>query len=96
MATKQYLFDELPEVSLTLDLEYTYYHLPAKTNCRNDDAHPEEEESSITLPHGWEDEVMSAYIQAARYAIRKIELDLIPDMEFHNMPRRWAEEEREC
>lgn len=95
--TKKVTFeqDQLPGVDdIEFELSYSYSYKPAKTSGDPNSCYDSEEESEITLPDGWEATVMLAYIKAAREAIKHIEFSLIPDMNFDNKPRQWAEEER--
>ena len=92
--TKQFTFDELPEVmEIELELDYSYYHLPAKLSGPPELCYPEEEESEITLPKAWEQIVVAKYLAAARLAIKEIE-NRAQVMEVDGTCREWAEEEK--
>lgn len=79
---------ELPGVDdITLDVDWLYEYKAA------DAVSGEEVDCKITLPEGWESTVLIAYLKAGREAIRRIELDIIPDMEFDSKPKQWAQED---
>lgn len=92
MPSKSWTFEELPIPDITFDLEYTYSYDPGRTNCRNDDAYPPEEEMEIYLESGWEEKVLQHYTNAAKLAIKHIE-DKVEDMLFDNLPSQWARED---
>jgi len=80
--------DQLPGVDdLELDVEYLYEHKPA------DAVSGEDTNSEIKLVEGWESQVQLAYLKASREAIRKIQLDLVPELEWQNMPKIWSRED---
>jgi len=91
---KAFTFDDLPTVDeIELELDFTYYHLPAKLSGPPESCYPEEEEAEITLPKGFEQIVIAKYMAAARLAIKGIE-DKCREMEVDGTVREWAEEER--
>jgi hypothetical protein len=92
MSTKTYTFDELPAPDITLDLSYIYTFRPGRTQGLPENCYPEEEECEVKLPEGFEKAVMTAYIMAARQAMKEIE-SRVMDLEFDMTPRQWAEEQ---
>lgn len=87
---KEWTFEDLPTPNVTLDLYYSYYYKPAKLNGLPENCCPEEEESEIQLPNQLENIVITAYLKAARQAIKVI-ADKVQDMDFDGLPREWAE-----
>lgn len=86
--------EQLPGVDdIKLNVNYVYTRTPARLNAAPEDCYPEEEECEISLPREWQAKVMNAYIVAGFEAVKKIECDIIPGMEFDNMPRKWVEED---
>lgn len=86
--------DQLPGVSdIELEVEYTYEYTPGRNRIDPDDSYPDEVESEIELEKGWEEIVMAAYVAAAREAIKAIEFNLVPDLNFDNKPKQWARED---
>lgn len=91
---KQFVFDDLPEVTeIELELDFSYYHLPAQLSGPPESCHPEEEEAEITLPKGFEQIVLDKYLAAARLAIKQIE-DKCEEMEVDGTVREWVAEEK--
>ena len=71
---KQHTFEELPQVDdITIDLIVCYYYSPAKLDALPEDCYPEEEEIDIEPEKGYEQAIMSAYVAAARLAIKQID-----------------------
>ena len=91
MKTRSVTFEELPIAPLTLDIYYAYYYVPARINCRNDDACPEEEESILEPPNNFEDIVRAHYLKAAEEGIKHIE-NILLAMNNDNIPKEWTEE----
>ena len=92
---KEHTFEaeNLPGADITIDLEYTYERDDGNFNGHPDTWHPPSEESKITLPVGWEDIVIQSYMKAAREAIKAIESDLVPQLEWEGKPREWYQED---
>lgn len=82
------------DLELELEVDYSYSYKPARTNCRNDDAHDAEEDSEISMSGNWQDQIRSAFLAEAENAIRGMQ-DKLSDLEFDNMPRKWAAEDAE-
>ena len=88
---KQYTFEELPQVDdITIDLIVYYYYSPAKLDALPEDCYPEEEEIDITPEEGYEQAIMSAYVAAARLAIKQVD-DQLAEIDATTV-REWVEE----
>lgn len=85
---------EVDPILVELDLEYSYYRQPAKLNGSPEDCYPEEEEGEVSLVGNWKDKIRDAFMAEAEQAIRSME-DRLMDLEFDNMPRKWAQEDQE-
>lgn len=89
-------FEELPAPDIELDLDYMYRFQRGKYYGPPESCYPDDEDMEITLPSGWEDTVMNAYMLAARDAMKSIESKVL-DMEFDCLPRQWwAEDAADC
>ena len=94
MMYHKHVFDDLPEVGeIELDLKYTYSFTPGRYDGPPESCYPDEEDMEIIPPEGYEETIIAAYMKAAREAIKAID-SKISDLEFDNMPRKWAAEER--
>ena len=92
MATKTWLFEELPVVDdIELDLDYSYSYDAGRYSGPPEDCYPAEEESEINLPAGYEDVIIAAYMKAARAAIKAVDAK-VEEMNDDGLPREWEEE----
>jgi FtsZ-binding cell division protein ZapB len=90
--TKEWTFEDLPTVdSIDIGLNFDYYYDPGKFSGRPEDCYPPEEESNVSLPDGWEEIVMGAYVQAARKAIAQIQAE-VEELAESNAAAEWAED----
>ena len=90
---KQYTFEELPQVDdITLDLVVCYHYSPAKLDALPEDCYPEEEEIDVTPEDGYEQVIMSAYVAAARLAIKQVD-DQIAAIDGATV-REWVDDAR--
>lgn len=93
MPYKEHTFEDLPAPDITLELYYNYSYTPGRYFGLPENCYPEEEESELSLPDGWEEQVISAYMTAAREAMKQIEQKVI-EMRDDGLPREWAEQEK--
>ena len=92
MATKTWLFEELPVVDdIELELDYSYSYDAGRYSGPPEDCYPAEEDSEINLPAGYEGVIMAACMKAARAAIKAIEAR-VEEMNDDGLPREWEEE----
>lgn len=83
-------FYPLPEVAeIELELEYDYYHQPAKLDGPPERCHPEDEEVEINLPDDYKERVRAAYAKEAEVAIGMIEAQ-VQQLLADNAPAQWA------
>ena len=83
-------FYPLPEVEeIELELEYGYYHQPAKIDAPPENCHPEEEECEVELPADYKEQIRAAYAKEAEVAIGMIEAQ-VQQLLADNAPAQWA------
>ena len=83
-------FWPLPEVEeIELELEYDYYHQPAKTYGLPENCYPAEEECEINLPKDYKEQIRVAYLREAETAITMIEAQ-VQGLLADNAPAQWA------
>ena len=83
-------FFPLPEVEeIELELEYDYYHQPAKLDGPPERCHPEDEEVEINLPDDYKEQIRAAYARDAEVAIGMIEAQ-VQGLLADNAPAQWA------
>ena len=86
-------FYPLPEVEeIELELEYDYFHQPAKIDGLPENCRPEDEEVEINLPDDYKDQVRAAYAREAEVAIGMIEAQ-VQQLLADNAPAQWAEDD---
>ena len=83
-------FFPLPEVEeIELELEYDYFHQPAKIDGAPENCHPEDEEVEINLPADYREQVRAAYAREAEVAIGMIAAK-VQQLLADNAPAQWA------
>lgn len=86
-------FWPLPEVEeIELELEYDYFHQPAKIDGLPENCRPEDEEVEINLPADYREQIRAAYAREAEVAIGMIEAK-VQQLLADNAPAQWAEDD---
>jgi len=91
MQKREHIFEVEPYIKIPLDLEWSYYHIPAKLYGPPEFCYPEEEESEIILCEGWKEKIRAKFAEAAEEFIKAMP-DKVYDLELWNKPLEWAAE----
>jgi hypothetical protein len=94
MSTKLFTFTYEPCIEIEIPLEYTYSHVPAKTDGPPDVCYEAETECEIRAPKNYPELFKTTFDLLREQAIKQFEAEL-QELESEHAPKLWAEEEGE-